>query len=615
VRATDGPAVIVDDGRVLFPLKPYEGESYFGFTTRLASWNCFESRRHFLRAVGFARTVATDLHQALNDDGSLAWRMGLSHDELGALVARSLGEDYRRELHWNKRRISPKGLSESLHHRFAWSIASLPHCPSTWDLLVGKCPSCSHELGWPAVREVHLCESCGFDLRRTKTEKVPHAARQGLAFLADLAVVAPNATITPDLGLPVALAGERRVDVFRLIYLVARVLAKWKALRTFDNSSSVAQTKYLAEAVVLFHQYPYSFDELSGPARGREMPMLSRMRLALVHSPECTRMFDRLLSDWEPCRHGIQRLKRDREAADCLTVREAAEVMRIENRGVRTLVDSGLLTPVNTRGSERKYDWLPKDTVTRIAASLARRASVREFSRTYQIPVSGVLQLCSAGLLTENACPFVGALHPSPQLDEQDVSRFVARLQSVLHFAPYGLETVSLEDTFHGIGGRPKPWSTIIGAALSRNLKLYADDGMGSPLRIKDLRISRELARAIVCGQREDLLDIPAPISASLIQQTFSRGEAEQYLNCFPRDLSWLLCNGHLGAELPAAAIEQFGRELISSREIAWRWRVSPTMRDSLSADHRISRCLGSFWPRREVEEHFARLFPQGGPA
>jgi hypothetical protein len=331
--------------------------------------------------------------------------------------------------------------------------------------------------------------------------------------------------------------------------------------------------------------------------------------------PECGRLFNRLLTDWEPCRHGLKRLKRERERADCLTVREAAKELRIENLAVRQLVDRGLVEPLDSRGTERQYDWLRREDIRLVAENLARRLSVREFSRDHHIPVCGTLQLVSSGLLALNDCPFVTELYGRPQLIRADADAFITRLRSVVHFPQHDCETVSLTDTFHGVGGQPKPWSAILTAALDRRLELFWSGDPYAPLSLNDLQLSTGVAWDLLARRRPELLEIPLSYDDCLVQANLSRGEAEQYLNCFPRDLGWLLCNGRLRAELPSDQIASLGRELISSREIAWRWRVSPSLRDALATKHRIARCAGSFWPRAEVEAFFGNRFPLARPA
>lgn len=607
-------AVLVPDGSVLFPLRPYDDESYFSFLARLASSNCFENRRVLLRALGVENIGSGGFSEAFKDEGRLARCMGLTPEELGRLLWRELDEKCHKEFEWNPRKLAPRSLEEAPYHRRAWSIARLPYCPFTWDVLIDRCPACRARLTWDIAREVYLCAKCNFDLRLAKADTVPLEAREPLKFFADLMNVDPQSGMDRDSEAPALLIGERRSDVFKLIYSFASFIASGRSVWKFSGSPLSERVYFLEEAVNFLRDYPYCFDKLAEPSRGKEFPFVRRMRQRMQASPDVLRLLEKLLSDWEPCRHGIQRIKREREASDCLTVREAAEEMRVDNATVRKLVESGLLRPVNSRGAERRYDWLPKADVMLVARSLAQRMSLREFSSAYQLPVGAVLQLCSAGLISENRCQFVSLLHPLPQFNRADVDAFVDRLRARIDFAPHGMRTLSLQDVFHGIGGQRKPWSAFIQSALDRELKLYADEGAAGQLSIKDVRISEALSREVICGRRPDLLAVPEPSSDHLAQRNFTRGEVEQHLNCFPRDVGWLIGHGRLHPDFLAEQVDVLGRELISSREIAWRWRVSPAMRDRLGADHNIQRCYGPFWRRHDVESHFARMFPTGAP-
>lgn len=608
-------AVTVEGDRVLFPLEPNQDESYFGFTSRLASWNCFENRRGLLKAVGFVGLNVSDIHQAANDDGRFAWRLGITHEQLGRLTARELGDEYRKEIHLRKRRVSPRGLNDSLYHRSAWTIGRLPYCSSSWDILIGKCSRCSHELGWSFLGEVHICERCDFDLRRARPTSVPANYRQSLGFLATLITVDPMEPVGPNSRMPALLTGEPRLRIFRLINQIGRGLALQGGYSNFDRASGLTKVKYLAKGVDLLRDYPDSFDELCVGGNDPLPKALVKLRGSIGVSREHSRLFSQLLADWEPCRHGLVRLKREREQADCLTVREAAKELGVENRAVRRLVDRGFIGPLDSRGIERRYDWLRREDIRLVAEKLAVRLSVREFSHAHNLPLCGAFQLVNSGLLVLADCSVVTELYGPLQLVRPNVDALVAQLRSVVHFPGYDCETVSLEDAFHGIGNQQKPWSAIIRAALERRLKLYWPGDPHSPLSMMDLRLSKQDAWDLVAKRRAELLEVPAPYDECLVQPNLMRGEVERYLNCFPRDLTWLLCHGRISADFPADQVEGLGGALISSREISWRWRVSPALRDSLATEHDIARCAGPFWPRADVEAFFVQRFPSGGPA
>jgi hypothetical protein len=240
--------------------------------------------------------------------------------------------------------------------------------------------------------------------------------------------------------------------------------------------------------------------------------------------------------------------------------------------------------------------------------------SFQECSRTFQIPVRGVAQLAALQLLDLSADPIVKALHQDPQLQRESVSSLVGRLSALRRVPMPDEAVVALEDAFKGVGAQEKPWGPVLRAALERQISLYCDQALSAELHVSKLQISVGLAQQIAAGRRPDLLHVPDLSAYGFANVPMTRVETEAYLNCFPRDLSWLLAEGHLSADMAPAEIAGLGRMIISSREILWRWRVPPALREGLAKDHGIERSLGPFWPRAEVEEHFAKMLPKGGP-
>lgn len=327
----------------------------------------------------------------------------------------------------------------------------------------------------------------------------------------------------------------------------------------------------------------------------------------------CFEIVRELYYDWEPCSHGPSRLRAQREGAGQLTLREAARELRIENRDLRTLIDHGLVSAPTGRGVVRQIQWLDPTSVREAGRRLHDRMSLSEFSQTYKIPASGVAQLVSLGLLSLNQDPIVTKLHSGHQLHRGDAIGLASRLLALRHVPPPDTPLWPLEDLFHGVGAQDKPWGSILSAALQKKIVLYSDDGLSESLHISMLQISKSIAREILARKRPEFLVVPE-ISRRALDDSMTRVEAESYLNCFPRDLSWLITEGHLREFLDRQDVAELGHNVISSREISWRWRVSPSFREAMAKDRGIKRTLGPFWSRAAVEGYFAEVFPAGGP-
>jgi hypothetical protein len=608
--------VLQKEDRILFGLEPHADESFFGFTARLANYNHFNTRSAFLTRVGFEHLRKQGLETALEAPGRLAWRLRLTEDQFDRLTARHdpLGDDYRRFIDCD-RRVSPAGLRKAPYHRARWAL-KLPYCPETWEILVQKCPICNEALGWQRTLRVELCEHCGFDLRAAKTPMVPPRRRKWLALLAALIDPDPSRRAPAGLTLPPQLAECSSTRAFEVAMVFAQVTALMKGRETPRALNAVRggvqRAADMAAGMEILARYPESFDEkmTSGNVALPDFFKLARARAG----KSCFAIVRELYCDWEPCNHGPSRLRVQREGAGQLTLREAARELRIENRVLRALIDQGLIDVPSGRGVVRKIQWLDPASVREAGRRMNDRISFSEFSQAHKISDSGVGQLVSLGLLNLNRDPILKRLHSEPQLHRSAAVELASRLLALRHVPPPDIPLWPLEDVFHGIGAQQKPWGAILKAALQREIVLYCDDQISEKLHISKLQIARSLAHEILARARPELLLVPEAIEPELNDVVITRVEAENYLNCFPRDLSWLIAEGHLRRHPHRCEVAELGRKLISSREISWRWRISPSFRDAMAKDRGIKRTIGPFWSRAAVEGYFAEVFPAGRP-
>lgn len=610
------PSVIQADARPLFGLQPYVNESFFGFTARLAAWNHFDSRRRFLKQIGFEHLRREGLDAALEKLGPMSWRLRLSEDELGRLTARAdpEGEAYRHTIQSQRRRISPASLRKATYHRAGWT-QKLPFCTESWEILIDECPSCKAALGWCTVLDVEICEHCGFDLRSAHTQVVPESARKSLSWLASLIERPPNHKPTWRAELPQQISSFSRFEIFQLAECLAltkrREDCKAGKVRTKQARGnfelSISDAKYLAFGANSVKRYPDSFDEMTGGRFIKNSKLGSFFATArYTGSPQGILLFNLLYDDWEPCRHGPVRLLRLRQESGQLSLREAARRLQVSNHDLRILLDQDLIPAAAGRGAVRKIQWLEPTAIDEAGKRLKDRMSLHEFSQTFQIPIYGAAQLIALGVITINEDPIVNAIHHGVQLGRSAAEALTATIHNICRVAVPAIPVLPLEDIFQGIGAQEKPWGAIIQAALQHEISIYHSDDLPPRISFKALQISRELAGSIVARTLPGLLEVPDRPNKHLDDVEFSRLDVERYLNCFPRDLSWLVEAGHLRAPFIPTEVAKLAATIISSREISWRWRISPTLRNVMATDYGIQRTLGPFWSRSQVEGYFS---------
>jgi hypothetical protein len=261
--------VIAREDRLLFGLTPFDDESFFGFTARLAAWNHFDSRRQFLLNVAFPHLLGEGLQAALEDRGHLAWRLRLSDEQLGRLTGRHDPEldRYRELISLVARRVAPAALRKAPYHRASWAL-QLPYCPESWEMLVDHCPGCQGRLGWAKVLAIETCEHCGFDLRTAETTTVPKRLRKPLALMAGLIDRDPLKRLSPQLNIPPHIASCSPFEIFELAMVFARATALTKGRAKLTMTTPIKKGATIWTSNQRWPEPRYSLETSSKPLRG-----------------------------------------------------------------------------------------------------------------------------------------------------------------------------------------------------------------------------------------------------------------------------------------------------------------------------------------------------------
>lgn len=607
-------------GRLLFPLQPIEQESFQGYIVRLAEWNAFGAPKELVKALGLGSTPARQWpSRPQTRDDDFVWRLGVDHSVIDKML---LWSDPERASYDERvgrgRRVSLSGLRKQNYHREYWCLSQLSFCPESWDVLLATCPACQSDLDWSSLQVDH-CGRCAFDLKQAETTSVPTRLRPSLAFMAGLLHRDRSKREAARQKAPAEFRSISPFMIFDLAALFGRA-ADPDQIGGFYGGSRLHTEGYdpavLAEGARTILDYPASFCRLAErrPNSTTSDFFANLRQFGRLLAPVGRQLTD-LVNNWEPVAHGPSRLKHNREEEGQWTLREVAEHLGVQNSQVRSLVEADLIAASTSRGAERSYQWFSPEEAERVRAILAGRISLATLSQTLGLPAPAIEQLVTSGLLHLNADSVVAALHSGPQFRRAEALKMLEDFRAIACEPPVvGPRMVSLEDVFRGIGARSKPWAAVISAILAGNIAAYSNGTQAEQFRIKHLGVSEEFAREFVAGKWPNLLLVRGLSDSAGFSCAFSRSDAESHLNCYPRDLTWLRTHGHLPLYTDPSfrrAVEALGQELISSREIMWRWRVSPALRESLPAEHGIARSKGPFWPRNAIEDHFRKMFRQ----
>ncbi|NNG51860.1 hypothetical protein HKX05_00640 [Sphingomonas sanguinis] len=165
---------------VLLPLAPEPGESLMGLVSRVAARNMHGTVAHILAAAKYPHHAHFDMAisrpERLTD---LARVLGVTKADLVERFHEPVPTPYRTirvdffgtnvmacDLDFRARRICPRTLRETPHHRAIWNHRLVPWCTETGGLVIERCPACAADLRWHRAEGVAVCDACKEDLRQ-----------------------------------------------------------------------------------------------------------------------------------------------------------------------------------------------------------------------------------------------------------------------------------------------------------------------------------------------------------------------------------------------------------------------------------------------------------------
>nr|WP_314260791.1 hypothetical protein [uncultured Devosia sp.] len=123
-----------------------------------------------------------------------------------------------------RRRVSPRALEASPHHRAIWDVRPLAFDPGTMELLLADCPVCGTQLGRRQLCGPEKCDSCKderglplTDLRDHPQPLVPDELREMLRAIAGLVDTDPDTRARSCLRFPEPWQALGPGDIFHLL--------------------------------------------------------------------------------------------------------------------------------------------------------------------------------------------------------------------------------------------------------------------------------------------------------------------------------------------------------------------------------------------------------------
>lgn len=220
-------------------------ESLIGWLARVGALNAHRSLSKSLRKVGvrtpcpesILRSRAVDADRvAFLLKADTAEVIARTHPFVGAAATVPMVDFFGIPVRSNyvsggTRRVSPRALKASGHHRAVWTLQPLSFDPETMETLIHACPVCGGSLGWQRAAGVCFCDRCTgrdrspkVDLRDFPQPLVEVEDVEALRFVASLVDPVRPAPLPSGFDLPECIRDLPRGDLFDLATLLAGVL-------------------------------------------------------------------------------------------------------------------------------------------------------------------------------------------------------------------------------------------------------------------------------------------------------------------------------------------------------------------------------------------------------
>ncbi|WMT73542.1 TniQ family protein [Bradyrhizobium sp. Ash2021] len=501
----------------LDPPAPAPDESLVGWVARAAEDHAFRSISRALEKVGVLKCSPETLpllgHQICDQISFLlkAPRAEVEARIYGAVHQTSgrnrqiefFGSKIRKTYRQSKiRRVAPRALVASAHHRAIWDIRIFGFCADTKEVLLETCPVCRKKLGWRRTHGIEYCDSCkdeqgerATDLRDFPQPIVATQDEAGLSIMCDLIHPLSERREKARRSISAPLVEYSNDDIFEfgIALCCAETMKPTRTQKTLERPKCLEDyarftPEILAHAGRAILDWPSGLHSITDSIRakaeqrkafygiGKELGPLAAVRRLntlplgignLVQDAIDRDMLETAASSPTPRRA-------DYRTRELITCRKASQKYHCERALLGRLAREGILKSIRADGCRLAplllYDAEIADLVER--ASEAER-SIKAATRL-GIPIGAMPDLARRGMITEVKGPEIRLLGSNDCYKTKSIDDLIASIEAAANCGTPPETHVTITKAVNRIGfPGPKPWGDVFQAILDRKLQIW----------------------------------------------------------------------------------------------------------------------------------------------
>ncbi|WP_347092973.1 hypothetical protein [Sphingomonas parapaucimobilis] len=401
----------------------------------------------------------------------------------------------RGALELNRRRIAPGSLTGGDFHRVDWLNRLLPYCPESLERLISVCPSCGGRLGWHYTVGLGTCEHCRRDVPPSAEPSLPVDLGDRYRLFAALSSPSPRSVAGALARLPPALRGHATGDLVKLAIRMGGLTQAVPIVLTSLGDALDLEASTLAriatDGIRLLGTWPDGvrrwaagrMDALSTDPEGLKV-LRSRLRRLTQRDGDGDDL-SVIVTDALPGlrRHAVHAFSADRRY---YLYKEVQPRLALEPAGMDRLRRCGGVLYEQTTVAAHRRGRFDADRIDELVPVFRNAMPFNACTGRLKLPLYAIQQCCRRGVLEAEDDPVFAAVRSSTYIRSASMDVLLGDLRAARSKTGEPGTTVSLSVASKWIGGRLKPWGSIMAALRGGELPFWL--GEESPT-VKTIRV------------------------------------------------------------------------------------------------------------------------------
>lgn len=440
----------------------------------------------------------------------------------------------RGQLELDRRRISPSSLARRDFHRLDWLNRLLPYCPESLERLTSACSNCLAELGWHYARGLGICEHCGREVPTSTEAALPDRLADDYRLFARLSSPSPRDVADAIDRLPTILHQHAPRTLVRLALHVGGLVqddpVTAASLPAILDLPKPVLAEIAAAGTALLRTWPAGlqrwatecFDELHPDPAALRL-LRSRLQRITARDREATGP-SRIVADALPGlrQHAVHGFSMD---SRYYLYKEVQRRLALDNGQMDALRRRNGIGYRRTTSSAHRRGRFDADRIDALLPAFRGSLPFNACTGRLKLPYYAIEQCCRPGLLQWQSDPTFLAIKSRSGIDGTSLTTLRERLIDARCRTGRPSSTVSLSIASKRIGGRPKPWGSIVEALLTGHLRFWLVDDLPTS---KSIHV---LASDLVGF--DDVVDDASPYIGE-VSGIVSQADAAEMLNIKP---------------------------------------------------------------------------------